>query len=142
MTIHHQVHAEHDAAIRALEGEYDAAWNRGDVVRLGALYHGNAVVINPLGEVALGRPAIQAALRTFLQGVGRGSRHSTTVARISYVSDDVAVVDGEAHLEGARHLSSGTISHVFTDIVVRDGGRWFLVHTRAYVYASWQGAGS
>ena len=126
-----------DADIRALEAEYDAAWNRGDIARIVGLYHSNAVVINPLGEVAVGRAAIQAALEGFLNGVARGSRHSTAVVSISYVREDVAVVDGEAQLQGVRNEAlTPTMLHRFTDIVVREEGRWFLSHTRAYVYTT------
>jgi hypothetical protein len=56
---------------------------------------------------------------------------------ISYVREDVAVVDGEAQLQGVRNEAlTPTMLHRFTDIVVREEGRWFLAHTRAYVYTT------
>lgn len=130
-------HDEDDRAIRELEREYDVAWNRSDVAHLASLYCRDAIVVNPLGEVARGQPAIRAALEAFFQGAARGSRHYTRISTISHVDDRVAVVDGEARLEGIRGISSeSAVSHVFTDIVLRDGTRWLLAHTRAYVFAT------
>jgi uncharacterized protein (TIGR02246 family) len=60
-----------DLAIRKLEGDYDAAWNRGDVSSLVALYLPDAVVINPRGEITRGHTAIRAALQAFVHGPTR-----------------------------------------------------------------------
>ena len=129
-------HDEDDLAIRELERDYDTAWNRGDVAYLASLYHRDAIVVNPLGETARGQFAIRAALEVFLQGAARHSQHSTSISRISHVGDRVAVVDGEARLEGVHGAtaSDSAVSHAFTDIVLMDGTRWVLVHTRAYVF--------
>jgi uncharacterized protein (TIGR02246 family) len=132
--------ADHDDDLRAiheLEREYDAAWNRGDAAYLASLYHREAVVVNPLGEVSRGQGAIRAALEAFLLGAARDSKHFSSVTRISRVGDHVAVVDGEARLEGILIAGSqSTVAHSFTDIVVKDGPRWVLAHTRAYVFAT------
>ena len=129
-------HDEDRLAIQELEREYDEGWNRGDAAYLASLYHREAVVVNPLGEVSRGQDAIRAALEAFLLGAARNSRHFSTVSRISRVADRVVIVDGEARLEGI--LSAGlrsTVFHSFTDIVVKEGQRWIIAHTRAYVFA-------
>ena len=129
-----------DIAIRRLERDYDDAWNAGDIPRLTALYRPEAVVVNPLGERAQGQGAISAALETFLTGPGRGSRHSSSVHAISYLQETVAVVDGEARLEGlGTRFSESVATHAFTDILVREQhGGWLLAQTRAYVFASYE----
>jgi uncharacterized protein (TIGR02246 family) len=131
-------HASDDIAIRRLESEYDDAWNAGDIRRLTSLYRPDAVVVNPLGERAQGHRAISAALETFLTGPGRGSRHSSRVHAISYLQEAVAVVDGEARLEGlGAPFSERVATHAFTDILVKElRGRWAIAQTRAYVFAS------
>jgi hypothetical protein len=48
------------------------------------------------------------------------------------VSDDVAVVDGEAFIEGADNLTDTVRNHRFTDILVRNGDQWFIAQIRAY----------
>jgi uncharacterized protein (TIGR02246 family) len=126
-----------DIDIRQLERDYDDAWNSGDLSRLASLYTPGDAVVNPLGERAHGREAIRASLEAFLTGPGRGSRHSSHVATISYVQETVAVVDGEARLEGVGgSFPNPVVTHVFTDIVVKEQQGWSLAQTRAYVFAT------
>ncbi len=125
-----------EAAIRALEAAYDAAWDAGDVDGLVACFAPDAVVVNPLGEVAHGRGGIGQALGAFLAGPARGSRHTSALGRVTFVTDDVAVVDGEATLTGLAALAGGIappLTHRFTDVVVKRDGAWLLAHVRAYV---------
>ena len=124
-----------DIAIRKVESGYDAAWNRGDLSRLLSLFEPNAVIINPLGEVAQGRDAIERALGGFLRGPAMGSRHSSTIRAIARVCSNVAVVDGDAHIEGLRDGWSPSLTHPFTDVMVRTEAGWLIAHTRAYVFA-------
>jgi uncharacterized protein (TIGR02246 family) len=122
-------------ALRRLEGEYDAAWNRGDVPVLVSLYEASAIVVNPLGEIARGHSAIRAALEAFLTGPAIGSRHTSTITNIAHVCGTVAIVDGEARLEGLPGRESEPIIHRFTDVIVKNDTGWLIAHTRSYVFA-------
>jgi uncharacterized protein (TIGR02246 family) len=127
-----------EAAIRALEMAYDSAWNNGDVQRLVAAFAPEAVVVNPLGKSAKGRAEIQRVLGEFLNGPAKGSRHTSDVATIEFITDDVAVVDGKATVEGMAEPGDTTPApavHRFTDIVVRRHGTWTIAHVRAYLFA-------
>jgi uncharacterized protein (TIGR02246 family) len=117
-------------AIRTAEANYDAAWNAGDLRSLLACFTEDAVLVNPRGEVAVGEGEICERLVSFLRGEARGSRHVSHVTRISFVTPEVAVVDGEALLEGGAGFIH--MRHRFTDILVRRGDRWLLAHVRAY----------
>jgi uncharacterized protein (TIGR02246 family) len=131
MTTPEETRSELDSdAVRNLELEYDDAWNSGDIGRIMDCFAEGAVVVNPRGEVAVGVDAIRNNISEFLTGAALGSRHSSQLSRLSFVTPDVAVVDGEARLEGVSDV--GTIHHGFTDILVRNGGRWFIAHVRAY----------
>jgi hypothetical protein len=57
-------------------------------------------------------------------------RHTSRAVRVSFVSPDVAVVDGEASVNGAAAL--GSLNHRFTDILVRQDKCWKIAHVRAY----------
>lgn len=142
---HHQGHVRQDglvaagkwhaverreALVLAVEAAYDRAWSSGDLDALTECLRRDAVLVNPRGQVAVGHAAIRDALGRFLASEAKGSKHRSTVSRITFVRDDVAVVDGDATIElpggGAAHR------HPFTDILVRDHERWVIAHVRAY----------
>ena len=123
-----------EAAVRAIEEAYDRAWGAGDVDGLVACITSDAVLINPRGNAACGKDEIRRVLGAFLAGEAIRSQHVSTIERISFVTDSVAVVDGRAvvsHL-AADPDSQARLEHCFTDILVRDGGRWLIAHIRAY----------
>lgn len=125
-----------ETAIRTLEKAYDDAWSAGDIRALVASFSPEAVVVNPFGEIARGRAQIEHVLREFLDGPARGSRHTSIVSKVEFVTDNVAIVDGEATLDGLP--SSGEpkppLVHRFTDILVKRDGTWFITQVRAYVF--------
>jgi uncharacterized protein (TIGR02246 family) len=117
-------------SVLAVEAACDAAWNEGDVDGLVRFFTEDAVLVNPHGEVAVGAAAIRDRLDAFLRDAARGSRHASRPVRTTFVTPDVAVVDGEARLDGLA--GAGSIRHRFTDILVRRDGRWLIAHVRAY----------
>ena len=127
-----------EAAVRAVEQAYDASWNAGDVEALVALLSPDAMIVTPYGDVARGRAEIQRLLQQFLAGPGRGSRHTSLVWGVEFVTDDVAVVDAEARIEGMSgpDASQSSIVHKFTDILARKDGVWKIAHVRAYVFST------
>lgn len=118
--------------IRKTEAAYDHAWQEGNVDGLVACLVKDAVLINPRGEVAIGHDEIRKQLSEFLTGPARGSKHTSHLTRISFVTEDVAVVDGEALVEGVDFDGSSTVTHLFTDILLRSGDGWRIAQIRAY----------
>jgi ketosteroid isomerase-like protein len=59
------------------------------------------------------------------------------VKAVRFVSADVALVDGEAVIEGFR-TTAGTVMpplrHRFTDVLVKEDARWLVAHVRAYIF--------
>lgn len=122
-------------AIRAVEAAYDRAWGSGDIDALAGCLIADAVIVNPLGETSRGRAQIVEMLGGFLRGPGRGSTHSTAISSIDFVTDDVAIVDGMATIDGVRMAdddASAVLEHRFTDVVVRRQTGWLIAHVRAY----------
>src|SRR5512139_1781433 len=109
----------------------------GDVEALVALLSPDAMIVTPYGNVARGRAEIQRLLQQFLAGPGRGSRHTSLVWGVEFVTDDVAVVDAEARIEGlgGPDASQSSIVHKFTDILVKKDFTWRIAHVRAYVFS-------
>lgn len=130
------VQARDEEGVREVERAYDRAWAAADVDGLVGFFTQDAVVVNPRGEVARGVAQIRDALAGFLGGPARGSLHVGRILRIEFVTEDIAVVDGEATIHVPGSPSETSITHLFTDVLARSRGAWRIAHVRAYaVYA-------
>lgn len=118
--------------IRKTEAVYDHAWKQGDIEGIMLCFSGDAVLISPRGDVAIGAEQIRNLLSNFLESEAKSTTHTSRINRISFVTDDVAVVDGEAFIEGTENLSDSDKHHSFTDILVRSRETWLIAHIRAY----------
>lgn len=118
--------------IRKTEAAYDQAWQGGDIDGIMACFTDDALLISPRGDVALGTGQIRKLFSDFLGTDAKNSKHTSRITRISFVTDDVAVVDGEAFIEGPENLSTTLVHHRFTDVLVRSGEAWLIAHIRAY----------
>jgi uncharacterized protein (TIGR02246 family) len=124
-----------EEAIRAVEAAYDAAWQAADIDGLLTCLTTDAVLVNPRGEVARGHHEIRQSLGEFIKTEALGSKHTSVISRVEFITPDVVIVDGEAIIERAnedkKHTSS--LTHRFTDLLVRKNDRWAIAHVRAYV---------
>lgn len=126
-----------EAAIRELEAAYDRAWNAADISGLTAPFTPDATIVDPFGGVSAGRAEIQRLLAELLAGSGRGSTHASSIIGVHFVTDDVALADGEAVIGGLRVAGGGVrppLLHRFTDVLVRRDGSWRIAQIRAYVF--------
>ncbi len=115
------------------EAAYDHAWQMGNVDAIVACITKDAVLISPRGDVACGHEEIRKLLGEFLGGPAKGSTHTGRIIRVNFVTDDVAVVDGEALIEGVEFADLSTLAHHrFTDVLVRSGDAWLISQIRAY----------
>jgi uncharacterized protein (TIGR02246 family) len=121
-----------EAEIRAIETSYDNSWSRADMAGLLSVLEPDVVIVDPLGGTSVGVPAARRLLQDFLSGPGFASTHASRPKRVSFVSCDVALFDGEATIEGPNLREP--LVHGFTDVLVRREGRWRIAHTRAYVF--------
>jgi uncharacterized protein (TIGR02246 family) len=116
--------------VRAVEEKYDSAWSAGDLDAMMDCFTVDAVLVSPRGQIAIGEEAIRDLLGKFLASEARASRHQSTVDRIAFLGDDVAVVD--AHATIATGSGASLLEHPFTDILVRRESDWLIAHVRAY----------
>lgn len=112
-----------ERAIRALEAAYDDAWNRADI---------DALIVDPRGGVTRGRDDIRRLLSQVVGSGGAASTHVSEIVRVEFVTPDVALVDGRAHIEGLPEDQAGKgLVHRFTDVIVWRDQRWQIAHIRA-----------
>ena len=84
-------------------------------------------------EQACGHQEIRDLFIEFLGGPAKGSTHTSRIIRVNFVTDDVAVLDGEALIEGTEFSDLSSLKHhMFTDILVRSGDIWLIAQIRAY----------
>ncbi len=118
--------------IRKTEATYDQAWKHGDIEGIMSCFSHDAILISPRGDVAIGTEQIRSLLSNFLEREAQSTTHTSQINRISFVTDEVAVVDGDAYIQGTEKLSHSDKHHSFTDILVRSGETWLITHIRAY----------
>lgn len=118
--------------IRKTESAYDKAWQHGDIESMMVCFTNDAILISPRGDTAIGKKQVRNLLSSFLRSEAKSTKHTSHITRISFVTDDVAVVDGEAFIEGSENLSPPVKHHSFTDILVRTGDVWLIAQIRAY----------
>ena len=118
--------------IRKTEASYDSAWQQGNIESLMGCFTDDAVLISPRGDVAIGKKQIRNLFADFLSAEAKTTKHTSRITRISFVSNDVAVVDGEAFIEGAENLSAAVMLHRFIDVLVRNGNSWLISQIRAF----------
>ncbi len=121
-----------EADIRAIEASYDSAWGSADMTRLMSVLEPDVVILDPRGGTSIGASEARRLLGDFLAGEGAGSTHTSRCKRVSFVTGDVALFDGQATIAGPNLPQP--IVHDFTDVFVRRQGRWSIAHSRAYVY--------
>jgi uncharacterized protein (TIGR02246 family) len=121
-----------EEAIRALEAAYDDAWNRGDVDALVACLTDDALIVDPRGGVTRGQDDIRRLLSPMVGPSGGDSTHNTEIVRVEFVTPEVALVDGRAHIKGLpEEQTAKGVVHRFTDVLVWREGRWKIAHIRA-----------
>jgi uncharacterized protein (TIGR02246 family) len=121
-----------EEAIRALEAAYDDAWNRGDVDALIACFTDDALIVDPRGGVTRGHDDIRRLLSPMLGPSGGGSTHNSEIVRVEFVTPEVALVDGRAHITGLpEEQDAKGLVHRFTDVLAWRDGRWKIAHIRA-----------
>jgi len=86
-------------------------------------------IVNPFGLVMEGRDDVRETMAAQLQGPMQGSTHDLTVTEVRFVTDDVAVLDGEVAVSTGDGRS-GT-SHT-TWVLRLEHGRWLIHDMRGY----------
>lgn len=123
-----------EQAILRVEAAYDSAWRSGDVDALLLCFAPDAVIVSPPGDVANGLAEIETMFRQLFAGDAAGSNHSSEIVRITFVTDDVALVDGVATVQGFRDLGTPDaqpLVHRFSDVLVKQGDAWAINQVRA-----------
>lgn len=101
-----------DTDVRALFADVCTAWNRGDAAGIAGHYAPEGRLINPFGEVADGRTAIEAVFTELFAGLLAGSTSDIEVDTVRELAPGLLVVDG-------TQTTSGPLPPLHVTAVVR-----------------------
>ena len=111
-----------DPAIAKLADQYQAAFNKGDVKALTAMYTADALRIVPTGQLVTGRAAIEKEYATAFAGPLKGTKLALQAGRTQMIKPDVALFEGTFAVTGGSTPMRGR----FLNTLVMDGGQWKL----------------
>jgi uncharacterized protein (TIGR02246 family) len=120
-----------EAQIRAIVDSETDAWNRGDAEAFGAHYAEDGSFTNVIGQQLYGRKAFIAQHSGIFSTIYKGSRCVFTIGKIKFLRPDVAVVDIDGILTGAKRLPPGLKAqddgalHVkLQQVMTKENGGW------------------
>ena len=90
--------------------EQDAAWTAGDAPRFSERVLPDAVFTNIFGQQFTGREAFERQHAFIFSSIYAGSRLTQTIAHARALAADVAAVDSDCEVHGAKVLPAGYAS--------------------------------
>jgi uncharacterized protein (TIGR02246 family) len=96
--------------IQAVIDEEDAAWNAGDAVAYSARVLPDIVFTNIRGQQFAGREGFEKQHAFVFRTLYAGTHLRQTIAHLRFLTDDIAIVDTDCELSGAKALPPGYAS--------------------------------
>lgn len=120
------------AAILSLLAAENAAWAAGDAAAFSADVTDDIVFTNVVGMFSVGRVPFAGQHASIFATFYRGTTLRQTVAHITLVRPDVAIVDTLAEVTGfgdlpppiAAHVADGALRTRLEQVMVHNDGRW------------------
>jgi uncharacterized protein (TIGR02246 family) len=112
------------AAIDALVGKLEAAWNAMDGAAFGAPFADDADFVNIRAEHHRGRQAIAAGHDAIFKTIYAGSTNKMAVETARLLRPDVALVHVHAVLNAPHGPLAGQNGARFSMVVTQDAGEW------------------
>jgi uncharacterized protein (TIGR02246 family) len=116
-----------EAAIRALGDSFTAAWSKGDVDALVALYADDGVRVGAAGDRQQGRGELKAAFAKLFTGPFAGATVVGGPQTIRFVTPEVALKSGPFEIVPAG--GKPPIKLYAVDVLVKRGGAWKILES-------------
>jgi uncharacterized protein (TIGR02246 family) len=115
-----------DAELGRLAEAYAQAWAKGDAKAVASLHATEAIRIGADGKVAVGRVAIEQAVREALSGPYRNTKIGLTVGQTMRAGQDVYVSEGTFQIGGGMPPAGAPTRGHYLHTLVRLNGRWLI----------------
>jgi len=125
-----------DPALAETWKKFNAAFNRFDVKEVAAFWEKDGTLIGPTGIWGSGRAGVENVYATDVEKILRGTTSTMTVQTVRMLGHDLAFLDLEHAVEGAR-MPDGTTGTMKLHLVVlarRHGKTWQWVDVRPYAF--------
>lgn len=126
-----------EAAINALNEKFAAAWNKADGAAMAMTYAEDGCLIDPFGNEARGRPAVDSLLTATVTMSLKGSTTSFAIEHIRFLAPDVAFVDATQTISGVVSPEGEPLPEMQFHLVlsmIEKGGKWWYVDARPYQF--------
>ena len=126
-----------DAAIRATDQAFAAAWNRHDTKAMAASWAKDGDLINPAGRVAKGRVEIEKLLQDEHATAFKTSTYTPGTLSIRFIERDLAVAESDTEISGITNPdgSSAPVMKVhILRLVQKKDGVWSTLTARPVMY--------
>ena len=126
-----------EAAIKATEQEFVAAWNAHDPKKMAAFWEADGDLINPVGKHANGQAEIEALLTGEQTTVFKGSTYTIDSEQIRMLSPTIAISDWESTVTGMttpEGQPAPPFKHHVTCVLRNTNGKWRVVTARPIAY--------
>jgi uncharacterized protein (TIGR02246 family) len=123
-----------ETAIRGIETQWQAAWNRHDVPAMVRLVAPDADFVNLAGEWFKGREAFRKSLEALHSGKVKESVWQAEKVEIKFLTPRIAVVHVYFDSRGERNPDGTPMPPrrgIFTRVEVKRGGQWLIVASQA-----------
>jgi uncharacterized protein (TIGR02246 family) len=127
-----------DAAIRATDVAFAAAWNHHDAAAMAATWAQDGDLINPFGRAAKGRAAIETMITDEHSKAFKSSTYTPGQLSIRFIDPDVAVAESDTAISGimnADGTSAPTMNVHIIRVIEKREGKWLTVTARPIIYA-------
>jgi uncharacterized protein (TIGR02246 family) len=131
------------AAIKHLSSEFAAAWNAHDAKKMAAVWAENGDLINPFGQKASGRAAIEKFFENEQAGVMKGTTYKIESISVRELDPSCAVGDWESVVTGMMDPNGKPLppfQHHVSVVCVKRAGHWHAAAVRAFVFQPVPGA--
>jgi uncharacterized protein (TIGR02246 family) len=124
--------ADDESAIIESHEEFAAAWSRGDVDAVMALFAEGAVRVGVAGDAQEGRGEIRSAMERVLTSVFRGATLEIERGTVRFLGPDVAIWRGNILIRPAG--APAPLRGHSVDVMKRVGDRWLILETHPKVF--------
>ena len=125
-------------AIKKVQDDFSAAWGKPDAAKnMAAMFAEDGDVVNPVGEEADGRAAVEQLFTKEQGTVFKGSTLTLTPGKSRMIKPDVAIGEGKFEVTGA-HTPDGkplAMKGLYTIVLVKAKGKWWISAIRPMVPA-------
>lgn len=125
------------AAIERLGSEFVAAWNAHDAKKMAAVWADDGDLINPFGQKASGRAAIEKFFEAEQAGATKGTTYTIESTSIRELDRNTAFADWESVVTGMMGPDGKPqppFRHHVSIVYMMKGGHWKAAAVRAGVF--------